>query len=452
MEVKKKNMRAEAIGKCLGLCLAALVLGLMVPEQGRAGYDYLDIKKYFKKIPTAVPRFQDSTGTESGDSMAREGSKLLEDTLDFTRYFRMIDHGAFLEYPHETGVSAEKINFRNWTGIGAELLITGGLVKDGEDTWLELRLFDTFKSKLMLGKRYKIDAANQRKVIRKFCAEVVKLLTGLEGLFDSKIVFISTGTGKKEVFICDFDGYDPKQITNDRSIIHSPAMSADGKYLAYTSYKRGNPDLYIMERGSKKEFIVNQKGSNMSPAWLPGEATLAASLSFSGDQEIYLLTATGKMIKRLTRSWDIDVSPSFSPDGRQMAFVSKRAGTPQIFIQDLQTEQTRRLTFEGRYNTSPAWSPKGDTIAYAAMEGGQLNINVIGVDGNNLKALTQQAGDNESPTWSPDGSLIAFSSNRDGAERLYVMSKFGDDQRRLLTLPGAQKEPKWSYIADNNQN
>ncbi|MFZ5573477.1 MAG: Tol-Pal system beta propeller repeat protein TolB [Thermodesulfobacteriota bacterium] len=432
-------------------CLAALVWVVMSAGPAVAGYDYIDITNpYIKKIPTAVPRFQNSGGDERAETIAREAARLLEDTLDFTGYFKIVDHGAFLEYPHETGISAEKINFRNWTGIGAELLITGGAqIQDG-NLLLELRLFDTFKSRLLIGKRYSSKPEDQRKIIRKFCAEVVRLLTGREGLFDSKIVFVSSGTGAKEVFICDFDGYDPRQLTNTKRISLSPALAPDGQHLAYTDYSRGKPDLYIKNLRNHKTWVVDQKGVNITPAWLPGAFTLAATLSFSGDQEIYLLTGAGKMIKRLTRNWGIDVSPSFSPDGRQMAFVSKRAGTPQIYIQDLQTDQVRRLTFEGRYNTSPAWSPRGDKIAYASSKDGRFNIYIIGTDGNYPRALTQQAGDNESPTWSPDGSLIAFSSSREGVERIYVMTVFGTDQRRLLTLPGAQTQPKWSTKIDNN--
>ncbi len=446
-----KDLGRKRMPGLLRCFLLFVVWGLLVASSSDAGYEYIDITNpYIKKIPVAVPRFQNINRDESGETIARDAAKLLEDTLDFTGYFKVIDHGAFLEYPHETGISAEKLHFRNWTGIGAELLVTGGVqIQDG-DLLLELRLFDTFKSKLMIGKRYRSKPTDQRRIIRKFCAEVVKLLTGREGLFDSKIVFISNGTGAKEVFICDFDGYDPRQLTNSKRISLSPALSPDGDHLAYTDYARGKPDLYIKNLRNNKTWVVDQQGVNITPSWVPGTFTLAATLSFSGDQEIYLLTGAGKMIKRLTRNWGIDVSPSFSPDGRQMAFVSKRAGTPQIFIQDLQTDQVRRLTFEGQYNTSPAWSPRGDKIAYASSKDGRFNIYVIGIDGSNPKALTLQTGDNESPTWSPDGSLIAFSSSREGVERIYVMTVFGTDQRRLLALPGAQTQPKWSTKIDNN--
>ena len=166
---------------------------------------------------------------------------------------------------------------------------------------------------------------------------------------------------------------------NNRRITLSPAWSSDGKWLAFTSYTKGKPDIYIKHLTENRGSVIAKKGINISPAWVPGEFLLAATLSFSGDPEIYLLTGTGEMVKRLTRKRGIDVSPTFSPNGKQMAFVSKRSGTPQIYIKDLDSGKVKRLTFEGRYNTQPSWSPKGDKIIYSGMKQGFSDIFVIGV-------------------------------------------------------------------------
>lgn len=444
-----KNIQSPAF-LCAGI-LVVLVL-MLSSTAVMAGYDYIDITNPFlKKIPIAIPRFKNMVGTSPAETLSVEGARLTAATLEFSGYFKIMDPAAFLENPHEKGITQQNITFKNWSGIGAEMLITGGVVQRNGLLALEMRLFDTFNAKLLIGKRYlNVDDKNTRATIRKFCGEVVKMLTGNYGLFESKIAFISNGTGAKEIFTCDFDGYNPVQITNTKTITLSPAWSSDGNYLAYTDYSRGKPDLFIKHLKEKKGWVVDKEGSNITPAWQPGSFSLAATLSFSGDPEIYMLTGTGKIIKRLTKNWGIDVSPAFSPDGRKIAFVSKRSGTPQIYIKDLDTGQNWRLTYEGRYNTSPAWSPTGEKIAYASMVNGVFDIFVIGTDGSNPTALTVQSGDNESPTWSPDGSLIAFSSTREGVTRIYVMTASGTDQRRLLTLPGHQTQPKWSNRIINN--
>jgi len=428
-----------------GICLIATVLILMLPESGLAKYDYIDITSpYLKKLPIAVPMFRDMTGSDAEQIFSDAASNLLSQTLDFTGYFQIISREAFLEYPRKKGITELKLNFRNWTSIGSELLITGGVWITGDKVKIELRLFDTFKKRLLVGKLYKGSLSDQRRIIRKFCGEVIYKLTGNQGIFSSKIAFVSTGTGNKEIYTCDFDGFNPGRLTNTKAITLSPAWSSDGKWLAYTSYASGKPHLYIKNLKEKRGSVVSKPGVNITPAWVPGSFSLAATLSFSGDPEIYMLTGSGKIIKRLTNMWGIDVSPTFSPDGKKMAFVSKRSGTPQIYIKDLASSDLKRLTFDGQYNTTPSWSPRGNEIAYSSLNNGQFNIYVIDITGQNLRGLTLNFGDNESPTWSPDGSLIAFSSTREESSRIYVMTAYGTEQRRLLKISGEQTNPKWS--------
>ena len=414
-------------------------------------YEYIDISNPFlRKIPIAVPLFKTTSANPQEEQISLQGSDLISESLEFTGYFKMLDRGAFLENPQKSGIILSSINFQNWTSIGAELLVTGGVSIKGNLLEMELRLIDTFKAQLLVGKKYKGSINDQRRMIRRFCNEVVYRLTGSWGVFDSKIAFISNGSGNKEIYICDFDGYNPRQITQHRSITLFPTWSSDAKWMAYTSFAKGNPDLYIKHPPPKRGAVVAKKGINSAPAWVPGEFALAATLSFSGDQEIYLLTGTGKIIKRITRRWGIDDQATWAPDGKKMAFVSDRSGNSQIYIMDLNSGKTERLTFQGKYNTQPSWSPKGDKIAYSSMENGHNNILVIGVDGQRLMQLTSNGGDNESPSWSPDGNLIVFSSTREGPSRIYVMTAYGTDQRRLLVLPGEQTSPDWSSrVIDN---
>jgi len=414
-------------------------------------YEYIDISNPFlRKIPLAVPLFKNVTGSGEEEQLSKSSAQLLASSLEFTGYFKILDPGAFLFDPAKDGVLTPQINFANWTVIGAELLITGLFeVKDGGLT-VELRLFDTFKNKRILGKKYAGRPDDQRKIIHRFCSEVIQYLTGNKGMFASKIAFVSTGSGNKEIYSCDFDGYNAVQVTRNHEISLFPAWSSDGRYLAYTSYKGGKPDLYIKNLAEMQEVSVAEKGINITPAWVPGKFELAAALSFSGDQEIYLLTGSGKIIKRLTRMRGSDISPTWSPDGKKIAFVSTRSGNPQIYIKDLESGKARRLTYNGNYNTQPSWSPQGDKVAYASLVDGRHNIFVIDVEGYEPLQLTHESGDNEAPSWSPDGSMIAFSSNREGPFRIYVMTAFGTDQRRLLVLKGEQTNPKWSMNDFNN--
>jgi len=446
-----RNIVVAGYQKIVIYLAGTLILFFFMAGVSFADYTYINISNPFlRKVPIAIPVFKNLSENFVDARISRQAADMLSDALEFTGYFKMLDRGAFLIKPEGPAIKMPEINFKNWTVIGSELLITGGYSMHGNQLEVELRLFDTFKEKLLVGKRYKGIKKDQRKMIHRFCSEVIFKLTGKRGLFNSKIAFVSTGTGNKEIYACEFDGYHPEQMTRTKHITLSPAWSSDNKWIAYTSFINGKPDLFIRNLRQKRGSIVARKGINATPAWVPGQFSLAATLSFSGDQEIYLLTGSGKIIKRLTNSRGIDVSPSFSPDGKQMAFVSQRGGTPQIYIKHLETGQVTRLTFEGRYNTQPSWSPAGDKIAYSAMGNGHINIMVIGTDGQGLMQLTHDAGNNEGPTWSPDATMIAFSTTREGLSRIYVMTAYGTDQRRLLTLPGGQSNPQWSSIIANN--
>nr|WP_319395260.1 Tol-Pal system beta propeller repeat protein TolB [uncultured Desulfobacter sp.] len=425
----------------------AFMILLSVRAQAK-DYDYISISNPFlNKTPVAVTAFKCFNGHEAEVAAGVQAEQILKAGLDFTGYLKIMDPMAFLADPAQSGIQLGQINFKDWTGIGAELLVTGGVEEFGGQVKLQLRLMDTFNTKLLVGKIYTGPATQVRGMVHRFCAEVAKALTGNFGVFGSKIVFVSTTSGNKEIYSCDFDGFNPRQITHHKSISLSPAWSHDGRWIAYVSYAKGKPDIFIKNLRDNLGAIVNYKGINISPDWMPTKLNLAATLSFSGDQEIYLLTRKGEIIKRVTKSWGSNVSPKFSPDGKKIAFTSSRSGNPQIYIQGLDSEEARRITFSGKYNTSPAWSPDGKKIAYVGIEKNKINIFVISVEphiGNPVQ-LTADQGDNEDPCWSPDGSLIVFKSNRNsGKAHLFVMTAAGTDQRQLLSMSGVQSEPDWS--------
>ena len=434
------------------LFLCQFVPGLLT-SLSASEYGYINISNPFlKKTPIAVTDFKLTRSSAMEKKDAAIAKQILKDALDFTGYLKTMNPMAFLGDPAKTGVSLPEINFRDWTGIGAELLITGKITEDSlGNVSLELRLFDTFQSKLLVGNIYSASRSQIRKMIHKFCSDVSFALTGSHGVFNSKIAYVSTVKGKKEIFTCDFDGYNIKQFTSHKSISLSPSWSSDGQWLAYVSYAKGGTKIFVENFNSKVGSIINYKGTNSSPDWMPGSLKLAASMTFSNDPEIYLLTREGEIIKRITKSLGIDVSPDFSPDGKKIAFTSRRHGSPQIYIQDIQSEQVSRLTFKGFNNTSPAWSPDGKKIAYVGIEENQINIYVINVDSGMPVQLTMNAGDNEDPCWSPGGSMLAFSSTREGGvQRIFVMNASGTDQRQLFKSEGRQTQPDWSLSLNTN--
>ncbi len=424
-------------------------LFFMAPDRLTAApYDTIQVSNPFlNKTPIALPAFKALTGSPAEMKIGADARDILESGLAFTGYLKPVNPNAFLADPSKTGIQMSQIKFSDWTGIGAELLVTGGIEEKDGQVKLEMRLFDTFNTQLLKGKVYTGPPDQVRRMIHLFCAEVSHALTGSWGVFASKLAFVSTVDGNKEIFVSDFDGHNPTRITRHKNISLSPAWSSDGQWLAYVTYAGGKPDIYIRGLEQDQSTVINREGMNITPAWMPGKEVLAAALSFSGNQEIYLLTRKGEMITKVTSSWGINVSPQFSPDGGKLAFVSNRSGNPQIYIKDLTSSEVNRVTFQGKYNTSPAWSPDGKKMVYVGIEKNRIDLYLIRLDkGPGMPVqLTRDQGDNEDPAWSPDGNLIIFTSTRDGqGPGLFVMTAAGTDQRRLMKMPGRQTQPRWS--------
>ncbi|NHQ60616.1 Tol-Pal system beta propeller repeat protein TolB [Chlorobium sp. BLA1] len=420
-------------------CLFAFPHHLTAAESG----EYIAIRKEgASKIALVLDR-PDAKGRKESE-WAGNIDAVIHEGLDFTNYFSVI--APPLNVKEVVDKETVRVNFSALNSVGAEVYAGGRVFEKSGQVTLDMEVFESAGGKSLLKKSYKGRKDELRTIGHAFCADLVELLTGKKSVFGSRIVFVSNKTGFKEIYECDFDGYGLEQLTNTKSITLTPALSPDGKYLAYTDFTAGHPALYIRNLSDRKTSFVSKNGISIDPGWR-GSSEVATTLSYEGDQEIYLVRPDGSVSRRVTNSKGIDVSPTFSPDGSKMAFVSSRNGLPQIFVQDIHSGEVKRLTFSGRYNTQPSWSPSGDKIAYTTWEkNGEINIFVINADGSSLRQLTRNAQENEAPSWSPDGEMIVFSSNRQGAKKLYVMSASGENQRRLLQVDGEQMQPFWSVF------
>ncbi len=410
---------------------------------------YIDIESpSFRKFPIAITYFTNVGGGDKKESISLEIFGVLCQDLEFSGLFNLIDPSHFIEAGGEDPESDNdgKIDFNDWSIIGAEVLIKGSFCCNGDDLKIEAKLYDVFRGQFILGKRYVGNRQDLRRMIHKFSDEIMLSFTGEKGVFDTKIAFVLRESTHKEIYIMDFDGYDMRKVTDHRSIAVSPTWSPNGNKIAFTSYKKGNPDIYVKDLISNKEDRISRYGGlNIAPAWAPDGERMAVTLSVNGNSEIYLVDVHGKKLKRLTKNWGIDVSPTWAPDGKKIAFVSNQSGNPNIYVMDSQGGNVRRLTFQTRYSVSPDWSPRGNKIAFCSLEGGCFHICTMNPDGTDVRRLTTaDSGNNEDPSWSPDGRFITFTSTRDGKKSIYIMRTDGNGQKRVRTFNGRSSNPCWS--------
>ena len=381
---------------------------------------------------------------------ARDGDRfadIVAKDLDLSGFFKVIDRSAYIENAQDSGVTAETIDFKDWSTIGALALVKGTVEGSGDDLTVEARLFDVAAAKQLAGKRYRAGTDDLRQIAHRFADEIMAQLTGERGPFDSRIAFASRRNGRfKEIFTMSLDGGDLRALTRDQSIALSPSWSPDASALTFTSYRAGNPSLFVMPyAGGGPRMLSSRSGLNLGGRWSPGGKAVAAALEHNGSTDIALIDPNnGELLHWVTNDRAIDVSPSWSPDGRSIVFCSDRGGGPQIYVTDADGASAKRVSFGGNYNTSPAWSPKGDKIAYSSRGGGRFQIFVIDAGGGDAKQVTTSRGSNEDPSWSPDGRYLIFASTRDGSGAIYMSDLSGAHQRRLTPSGGDDSTPAWS--------
>lgn len=399
-----------------------------------------------ERYPIAVSPLKNLAAIKNGAKLSEDIADTIARDLELTGWFRVLDRSAYIEDPQRSGITLGAFDFRDWSTLGAEALVKGGFRIDGDGLAVELRLFDVFQAKEIVGKRYSGRVRDFRRIAHKFADEIIYQFTGVRGVSDTRIAYVSTAGGRfKEIFLRHLDGSEKIQITNNQTINLSPSWSPDGRFILYTSYKDGRPALYLYDLiGGKDTRFFSHTGLNVGGRFSPNGQWIATTLERQGNTDIYLLDRAGKIVRRVTEDSAIDVSPAWSPDGKQIAFVSNRSGTPQIYVMELGSGKTRRLTFSGGYNTTPDWSPKGDKIVYTGRVGGRFAVFSIDVGGGEPEQLTSGPGDSEDPSWSPDGRFVVFASNRKGRYHLYAMQSNGSNQVRLTGSGGDDRNPSWS--------
>jgi len=423
-------------------CILFIIL-ILFPGTG-FGRIYIDINApSIPKFNIAIPDFRCIGGDKTHSELSKKLSDVISNDLDLSGYFNPMDKEAFLEDDTEE-LDGAGIRFRSWSVIGAELLLKGGYACVGRQLEVEIRLFDIYSGRQIVGKRALGSITRYRHLMHRLSNEIILALTGRKGAFLTKLAFVGNATGHKEIYVCDFDGHNARQITADKSIALLPRWSPDGKKIVYNSYKDGWANLYLEDIASGAvRRVSGRSGLNIGACWAPNGKELVLTLSYKGTPDIFIINLHGKIIKPLVNHWGIDVSPAFSPDGGKIAFVSNRSGSPQIYVLDIQSGKVKRLTFEGKYNTSPAWSSL-NRIAFTSMMNGNFDLFSMDADGGGVRRLTHNQGNNEDPCWSPGGRYIAFSSNRKGSYHIYIMNFNGQNHSQITFQQGDQTAPSWA--------
>lgn len=415
--------------RCAGV-VGLLSLGwiALVAAQSRVYIDIDQVGGY--QFPIAIPRL---AGEALDPELGQQIRSAIRGDLELAGIFRFIDPGTYID---EASEAPDRLRYQNWATVGAMGVVAGRVQRLSSQVRLELFLHDVVQQRLRInGKEYTGTREQHREMAHRFSDLVFREFTGEEGPFNTQVVCVrprGAGSKSKDIILMDYDGYGVKTLVSDGSLNVTPILSPDGSMLAYTSYRTGNPQLYVRHLASgADERVAAGEGLTLPGSWSPDGRYLAISQSTEGNSDLYLYELRSKRLTRLTTDWAIDVSPSFSPDGKRLVFTSDRSGTPQLYLTNIGGSPPVRLTYEGNYNTSPVWSPRDDVIAFAGRtEGAGLDIYSIRADGRRLQRLTSGGGKNDAPTWAPNGRFVMYNSLRGG-----------EGQRRLMRENGQWDRP-----------
>jgi len=429
-----------------------IALGLLFAAPAARAELHLDITRgKVAPTPIALPPF---TGVDEGQQLGRDITGVVSADLERSGLFKPLDPRAFVDKDAATRTPP---NYPDWRILNAQALVTGGVtVQPDGRLAVEFRLWDVFAQQQLSGLRYTATRQNWRRVAHIVADAIYKRITGEDGYFDTRIVYISESGPLdhriKRLAIMDQDGANNRFLTDGRALVLTPRFSPTSQEITYLSYARGAPRVYLFNIDTgQQEILGDFPGMTFAPRFSPDGNKVIMSLAVNGASNIYTLDLRTRKATRLTETAAIDTSPCFSPDGTKVVFNSDRGGSQQLYVMNSDGSDIHRITFaKGKYGT-PVWSPRGDLIAFTKIEGGQFFIGVMRPDGKGERLLTNSFLV-EGPTWAPNGRVLMYfkgsradSQGRGGHSHLWTIDLTGFNEREVVT-PQDASDPAWSPL------
>ncbi len=405
-------------------------------------------------LPIAVTNFfYAEDAIKDIDQISIDVSKVISADLERSGLFKSIDQEAFIQ---KTASMHIRPRHEDWRLINAQALVTGELEVDNDKLRVEFRLWDTFAEKEIEALVLITTIDNWRRISHMIADKIYERLTGEEGYFDTRILYVSENGPKnnriKKLAIMDQDSFNHRYLTSGKELVLTPRFNPVKQEITYLSYFKNLPRVYLLDiQTGIQEVVGDFPGMTFAPRFSPDGEKIIMSLARDGNSDIYVMDIKSRVVERLTDSPAIDTSPSYSPDGKKITFNSDRGGSQQIYVMDNKgRNQTRISRGTGNYAT-PVWSPRGDLIAFTKNFQGRYFIGVMRTDGTGERLLTENWYQ-EAPSWSSNGRVLIFyretkadDTGKGHSSSLWSIDLTGFNERKIET-PEDASDPSWSRL------
>lgn len=440
-------------GRVFGILLAILCVSvLMIAGMAHAELRIDVTRGVVEPRPIVILPFQDDNAQAS--KVGADVAAVMSADLSGSGLFRPLDSQSI-------NINSPRMDtpprFSEWRQLNAEALVHGRttLLPDGR-LKIEFRLWDVVAGTEMLGRAYSTQPDNWRRIAHVISDAIYKRITGEDGYFDTRIVYIAEfgphTRRLKQLAIMDQDGANIEMLTDGSSLVLTPRFSPSLQEITFLRYVDQSAKVFIRQlQTGHEELVGGFQGMTFAPRFSPDGERLIMSLAQHGNTDIYTFDMRTRAVRQLTTNSAIDTSPSYAPDGKRIVFNSDRGGGQHLYIMEADGTNVRRISRgDGRYST-PVWSPRGDLIAFTKINNGQFYIGVMQPDGSGERALATgyHVG---GPSWAPNGRVIVFYKQEriigptsGGRSRLFTVDLTGRNEREIPT-PHDASDPAWSPL------
>jgi TolB protein len=386
---------------------------------------------------------------------------VLQFDLNFNGYSKLLPKGDEKEALLRQGDPHAAFQMQQWKNFGVAWALKISIV----NKQLSLQAFSVQQGTLKSFSNIPLTGqlSQDRRQIHKLADGLTLALFNHSGIASSRILYSAESKGgqgsswSSEIWECDWDGGNARQVTHDGSYCVTPVVvpghHGSDRFI-YVSYKNGIPKIYTASlRDGASKRLVELRGNQLLPAISPKRDKIALISDASGRADLFLQTIRldsgemGKPVQLFSYPRSSQASPTFSPDGSQIAFVSDKDGSARIYTIGANQQAKRAtptlVTKQNKESSCPSWSPDGTKLAYSAKTNGTRQIWIYDFATSEERQLTSGSGNKENPCWAPDSMHLVFNSTDSSSSELYLVNLNQPEAIKITKEPGKKHYPSW---------